>query len=239
MVSICLYITLLVLAQGFAFPQPVSPPEGFVSIFDGSSFRGWKRHKELEGRWEFADGVIRLRADQPARKRGQNYDLWSEREYTDFILIVDWRLTGRPALQEMNDFTPDGLFKRDAKGNVLKHPVLHAGDSGIYLRGDLRAQVNIWSQPMGSGDINPYHKAPNLPEEIRRATVPKMRADHPPGEWNRFVVTMRGKRVTVELNGKTVIEEAELPGVPDAGPIALQNHGDPIEFRNLFIKVFE
>jgi hypothetical protein len=50
---------------------------------------------------------------------------------------------------------------------------------------------------------------------------------------------MRGDRLTVDLNGVTVIENAQLPGVPARGPIALQHHGDPIEFANIFIKELE
>ena len=47
---------------------------------------------------------------------------------------------------------------------------------------------------------------------------------------------MRGDRLTVNLNGEAVIEDAQLPGVPARGPIALQHHGDPIEFANIFVK---
>jgi len=36
-----------------------------------------------------------------------------------------------------------------------------------------------------------------------------------------------------------VIENAQLPGVPERGPIALQHHGDPIEFANIYIKELE
>jgi len=38
------------------------------------------------------------------------------------------------------------------------------------------------------------------------------------------------------LNGEVVIDKARLPGVPRRGPIALQHHGDPIQFANLYIK---
>ncbi len=89
---------------------------------------------------------------------------------------------------------------------------------------------------MGSGDINAYHKDLKLPLEIRRACVPKKKADNEPGKWNRFVITVTGERVSVVLNGESVIEDAKLPGVAPRGPLALQNHGDAIEFRNLFIK---
>ena len=44
------------------------------------------------------------------------------------------------------------------------------------------------------------------------------------------------RRLTVNLNGETVIEDAQLPGIPARGPLALQHHGDPIEFANIFVK---
>ena len=75
-----------------------------------------------------------------------------------------------------------------------------------------------------------------LPLEIRAALVPKVKADHPIGAWNRMEITMKGELLTVVLNGQTVLEEARLPGVPKSGPIALQHHGSALEFRNLFIK---
>ena len=72
--------------------------------------------------------------------------------------------------------------------------------------------------------------------EVRAGVTPKKKADAPIGKWNRFIITMRGDRLTVNLNGDTVLENAQLPGVPARGPIALQHHGDPIEFANIFVK---
>jgi hypothetical protein len=89
---------------------------------------------------------------------------------------------------------------------------------------------------MGSGEINGYRTDMKLPDDIRKACIPSKNADHKFGEWNRFEITMRGERVTVVLNGQTVIDNARLPGVPAQGPIGLQHHGDPVEFRNLFIR---
>ena len=62
--------------------------------------------------------------------------------------------------------------------------------------------------------------------------VPSKNADKPFGQWNRFVITIIGDRVTVVLNGERVIDKALLPKVPRRGAIALQNHADPVEFRN-------
>jgi len=81
-----------------------------------------------------------------------------------------------------------------------------------------------------------YRTDRSLPAEVRAAVTPRKKADKPIGQWNRFMITMRGDRLTVNLNGEVVIENAQLPGVPARGSIALQHHGDPIEFANIFIR---
>ena len=96
--------------------------------------------------------------------------------------------------------------------------------------------MNIWVRPIGSGDIRGYRVDKTLPMDIRTACTPKMVADAKPGQWNRFVITMKGDRCTVVLNGKTIIDNAQLPGVAAEGPIALQYHHDAIQFSNVFIK---
>jgi hypothetical protein len=111
-----------------------------------------------------------------------------------------------------------------------------AGDSGIYLRGSLKAEVNIWNWPVGSGELWNHRHDTNQPPAIRAAGTPRVKADAPLGQWNRFIITMRGDRVSIVLNEKLVIENAQLPGIPRRGPIGLQHHGDPIEFANLFVR---
>jgi len=83
----------------------------------------------------------------------------------------------------------------------------------------------------------------------RAAAVPKVSADHPVGQWNSMDITVIGDRVTVMLNGKTVIDNAQAPGLPQTGPIGLQHHGgiDPktgrhgpasslVQFRNILVR---
>jgi 3-keto-disaccharide hydrolase len=81
---------------------------------------------------------------------------------------------------------------------------------------------------------------------VLAVSPPSKHADHHLGEWNSFEITMRGTRLTVVLNGQTVITNAELPGVPATGPIALQHHGSKkgdvwtsppslVQFRNISI----
>ena len=71
---------------------------------------------------------------------------------------------------------------------------------------------------------------------VRGVLIYGVKADARAGEWNRFEITLRGDRVTVVLNGNTVVQNAELPGIRKRGPVGLGNFNDPIEFANLFIK---
>jgi hypothetical protein len=212
--------------------QTANAYEGFKPMFNGKDFGGWKYSDALSKVWIVSGSHFSTQAVE----KGGGRDLWSEKSYRDFELIVDWRLTRKPQLKALPTFTEDGLYVRDAKGQIVRKEIKDAGDSGIHLRGSPNHQVNIWSQPMGSGDIQEIHKDEKIPAELRRAMLPKVRADAPFGKWNRFVITLKGDRVTVMLNGETVVDHAQLPGIPAEGPIGLQYHGDPVEFTNVFIR---
>lgn len=212
--------------------QTANPYEGFVPLFNHKDFDGWKTSDAIRAVWSVRGSKLVSKGGLT----GSDLDLWTENKYRDFVLCVDWRLANKPELIARPTFTDDGLYARDADGKIVRAPILDAGDSGIYLRGAARYQVNIWSQPMGSGDINEMHKDASLPAELRRAMLPRVNADAPLGKWNRFFITLRGDRVTVVLNGQTVIEDCQLPGIPAEGPIALQYHGDEVEFTNVFIR---
>ena len=208
--------------------------QGFQSLYNGLDLRGWKQLEGNTGHWEPNDWVLKY--DGKSSAEGEDRHLWTEKEYGNFILIVDWRQAREPVPEEVPVILPDGSQATDSAGNALSVAVLDAGDSGIYLRGTSKCQINIWNWPVGSGEIWGYRTDPAMPGEVRRAATPIVHADRRPGEWNRFIITVRDDRVTVELNGKTVIREAHLPGMPQKGPIALQHHGDPMEFANIYIK---
>jgi hypothetical protein len=208
--------------------------QGVRSIFDGLSFAGWKYLDNHQGHWIVRDGVIHY--DGKAAGGRTDRDVWTEKAYRDFVLVADWRLPSKPEMKPHPVVLPNGDFVFDEQGRRKTTPKLDAGDSGIYLRGSRKAQLNIWSQDLGSGEINGYRTDRSQPADVRLACIPSKKADTKFGQWNRFEVTLRGERVTVVLNGETVIENARLPGVPAAGPIGLQHHGDPVEFRNLFVK---
>src|SRR6266571_3599527 len=101
---------------------------GFAPLFNGKDLAGWKIPPGDNGHWKVVDGVMR----------------------------VDWRLKETPYTNpNVHIVKPDGTSKKDAQGK----PILIAvpdSDSGIYLRGTAKAQVNIWCWPVGSGEVYGY-----------------------------------------------------------------------------------
>jgi hypothetical protein len=182
--------------------------------------------------WKPTDWIL----DYDGQSKASDPHLWSVKEYKDFMLMVDWRFTRPPRKGPMPVILPNGDNATNADGSRKTLEVADAGDSGIYLRGNDKSQVNIWCWPIGSGEVYGYREDLRMPADVRAGVTPRVKADRPVGEWNRFLITMKGDRLTVVLNGQTVIEKARLPGVPSSGPIALQHHGDPIQFANIYIK---
>lgn len=213
-------------------PSAADPElEGFVPLYNGVDLQGWDAKPVHQGHWTPRDWVL--------ASDGQGDDLWTRKSYRDFVLIADWRWTQPPKPAMLPVVLPDGTEQKDAGGKPVLQEVQEAGDSGIYLRGSSKSQVNMWCWPIGSGEVYGYRTDPGMPPEVRRAVTPREVADNPIGRWNRFIITMKGDRLTVNLNGKTVVENAQLPGVAIEGPIALQKHDSPVEFANILIKELE
>jgi hypothetical protein len=214
-------------------------PQGFRRLFNGLTLDGWKTSPKIDEHWKVIDGVIDYNA-----LAGES--LWTKRSFGDFELHVDWRIKETQGLYPVPTILPDGTHKKGPDGKTITTPTPNA-DSGILLRGQLKSQCNIWCWPIGSGEVYGYRMDKKMPPEVRAGVTPKKRMDNPVGEWNKFIITMKGDRLTVNLNGENVIENAQLPGVPESGPIGLQHHGGMkdgvynnasslVQFRNIFIK---
>lgn len=220
--------------------------DGFAPLFNGKDLTHWTLPEGDNGHWKVVDGVIDY--DSCSEAPGKDKNLWTAKEYGDFILKIDWRLKQTTGLYPMPIVLPDGTHKLDEQGNEIKIPTANA-DSGIYLRGVGKSQINIWCWPIGSGEVYGYRMDKTMPPEVRAGVTPKVKADKPVGEWNTFEITMMGDRLTVVLNGQTVIDKAQLPGIPASGRLGLQHHGGKnpktgelsaasslIQFRNISIK---
>jgi len=142
----------------------------------------------------------------------------------------------------------DGAMTNEAKANNLvskqtfkdfkiqaEYRIESGSNSGIYLRGRYEVQIQ--------------DDAGKALDSLRMGGVygfiaPSVDAARPPGTWQTLDVELAGRFVTVVLNGTTIIDNQEIPGITcgaidsnegAAGPIMLQGDHGAIEFRNLTI----
>ncbi len=231
-------------STGATVSETARSGDGYVPLFNGLDLNGWKIPAGDHGHWKVVGEVIDY--DALSEATGEK-SLASAREYTNFNLIVDWRIKETPYINpRVAQILPDGSEAVDAEGKPITLSVPDS-DSGIFLRGSGKHQVNIWCWPIGSGEMYGIRRDSTMPNEVRAAVTPRVKADNEVGKWNRFEITVVGYDVTVVLNGQTVIEKASIPDLPPSGAIFLQHHGSQkdgqwtgppslVQFRNIMIK---
>jgi hypothetical protein len=197
------------------------PPKGFVALFNGKDLTGWKglvgNPKTRAQMSPEALQEAEAKATEEAKKHWQPQDgilvfdgkgqsLCTAKDYANFVLLVDWKIKPK-------------------------------GDSGIYLRGT--PQVQIWDP--GDGGRNAVGSG-GLFNNQKHSSQPLTVADNPVGQWNTFRIRMVGDKVTVHLNGKLVVDNVPLENywdrsqpIYETGQIELQNHGNTLYFRNIFV----
>lgn len=209
---------------GPALTEPAEPAgEGFVSLFNGKDLTGWK-------------GLLAGPNDNPVKRAALSKEVLERAQAeADDNMRAHWK-------------AENGVLVFDGKGRsictakdyrnfeMLVDWKIHTdGDSGVYLRGS--PQVQIWDftkHPEGSGGLFNNRKNPGKPIVC---------SDNPIGEWNTFRIKMVDDRVTVHLNGKLVVDNVVLENYWDrsrpifpSGQIELQNHGNTLYFRNIYIR---
>ena len=192
-----------------------TPPPGYQALFNGKDLTNWQGLVTVKDRAKMTPEQLK-KAQEAANARFLPH--WTVQ---DGVLHYDGKGDN---LQTVKDY---GDFDLWVSWKIKKN-----GDSGIYLRGN--PQVQIWDNPEGSGGLYNNKNHPRKPLVV---------ADKPVGQWNRFHIIMRGDRVTVYLNGKKVVDDTPLENywqpckpLPAKGPIELQHHGDPLWFKNIYIK---
>jgi hypothetical protein len=194
---------------------------GWKVLFDGTSldaWKGFKTDKPGEG-WKIVDGTL--------HRAGQGGDLVTREQFGDFELTLDWKVAG-------------------------------SGNSGIFFRG-LDEGEAIWhSAPEMQVLNNAVHrdgKDPLTSAGSNYAVHPPVRdVTKPIGEWNSVRLLVKGAHVEHWLNGVKVVEyelwspdwDARVKkskfikypqyGRAKVGHIGLQDHGDPVWFRNIRIR---
>ncbi|WP_083500252.1 3-keto-disaccharide hydrolase [Sphingomonas endophytica] len=217
---------------------------GWKLLWDGRTNAGWTSAKgtrfPAKG-WTMADGLLTVEGSDGAESANGG-DIVTTRDYRDFELSVDFRLT-EGANSGIKYFVDPALSKGAGSAIGLeyqllddaRHPDAKRGRDGNRTLGslyDLIAARNL-SDPESPG-----------------------KRINPPGEWNRAVIVSRGRHVQHWLNGFKVVEYergspafralvaqskyARFPnfGERERGPILLQDHGNHVDFRSIKIREF-
>jgi hypothetical protein len=193
------------------------PPEGAIVLFDGKSLKNWQpRGGKGEAKWKLVEG---------GAMEGTKGD----------IHTID---------------TFDGKFKLHVEFRVPYEPTKAGqgrGNSGVYVQGRYEVQVlDSYGLKSGKNDCG----------AIYGIAAPSVNACKAPTVWQSFDIEftapvfegskkVRNARMTVYHNGIKIHDDVEIPvdnttagmgGDPKTpGPIMLQDHGHPVQYRNIWL----
>lgn len=215
----------------FWIPQPpivtpgenytIAPPSDAIVLFDGKDLSKWQSSRDRsDAKWTVANGAFTV-----APRTG---DIETKQKFNSFQLHIEW--------------TAPTVVKGKSQGR---------GNSGIFLQGMYEVQV------LDCYDNETYSNGQT--GSIYKQTRPLANAMRKPGEWNVYDIIYNAPvfkkdgtyqtppTVTVIQNGivlqnhTTILGTTEYIGFPQvtphgAGPIKLQDHGDLVSFRNIWIR---
>jgi len=143
----------------------------------------------------------------------------------------------------------DGILTNSERGDIdivsqrtfqdfqlhLEFKVVKGGNSGVYLRGRYEVQIqDDYGKPLQKHGMGAVYSR----------LAPVKNASKPAEEWQSYDITLVGRRLTVKLNGETVIDDAVLGGITGGaldpfesrpGPLMLQGDHGKIWFRNIVV----
>ncbi len=198
-----------------------APPSDAIVLFDGSDLAAWQHADGRDAEWVVADGAMTV-----APKSG---DIQTRQGFGDVQLHVEW---ATPSVVEGED---------QGRGN-----------SGVFLQGLYEVQV------LDSYDNRTYSNGQAA--SLYKQHIPLVNASRAPGEWQSYDIVFAAPRfaddgsverpafVTVFHNGVLVQNHVELRGPTvyrgqpeyaahaDRLPIKLQDHSNPVRYRNIWVR---
>lgn len=205
---------------------------GWKLLFDGKTLDGWRNYRTdtIGSAWKVADGTLHL---DPAQKDGwqtvDGGDLITRRQYENFELTLEWKVA--PGGNS-------GLIYGVVEGEDYPY-TWHTG-----------TEYQLLDNPAHPDGVIKTHRAADLYDFIASEFV----AVNPGGQWNRTRLVVNRGKVEHWLNGYKVVaydqnspdwedmiansKFRDMPGFGRSrqGHIALQDHSDPVWFRNIRIR---
>jgi len=203
---------------------PAPAPSDAVVLFDGANLSQWRADDGTAAKWTVRDGYVEVKPGTGT--------MVSARGFGDVQLHIEWRAP-----------TP-------AQGEGQER-----GNSGVFLMGIYELQVLDSYQ----NDTYPDGQAGAIYGE----NPPLVNATRPPGQWQAYDVVFRRPHfntdgslvspahMTVFLNGVLIQDNFELVGPTanqarppykvhaDKLPLRLQDHGNPVRYRNIWVRELE
>jgi len=211
-------------------------------------FRGRLASNRLEGETMDAEGKtikwVGRRAPALERKGeprwGKPVKLFNGRDLKGWRLrdpnaasawvIEEGAMTNQP---NSTDIITEQKFK-DFKLHV-EYKMVEKSNSGVYLRGRYEVQIqdDFGKEPESHRNGGVYGFITPTSNPVKKA-----------GEWQTYDITLIGRRITVVLNGQTIVDNQEIPGITggaldsnegEPGPIFLQGDHSKIYYRDITI----
>jgi hypothetical protein len=216
-----------VVTPGARFGQP---PSDAIILFDGKDLSQWRSDRgNGPAKWEIVDNGYMV----VPRKAGS---IHTEKVFGNCQLHVEWR-------------TPEGVPARVTDQN--------RSNSGVFFMG--RYEIQVLDSYTDDNYQTNHTYADGQAAAIYGSHPPMVNATRKPGEWQTYDIAflrplfdekgnvVRKARVTVFHNGVCVHNNVEIEGTTShkikakytphgEGPIGLQDHGNPIAFRNIWIR---
>ena len=202
--------------SGPAVPAAATPPAlaAPVHLFNGKDTTGWVQ--VLDSKWVVENGVLLARQDPKGRRDGESW-LITEKDFTDFLLAVKFRVT--PGGNS-------GVFLRDPFTRADRLTAPDGGNPGPWESG-FEANINAVDPEYPTGSIWAVAKGTKGVEKA--------------GDWNDMVIEVKGDKVSTWVNGQVAVSNATQTRTKTGG-IGLQRHGTPayadklVEFQQIDIQ---
>jgi hypothetical protein len=199
-----------------AVPAAATPPvlSAPVQLFNGKDTSGWIQ--VLDSKWVVENGVLLARQDPKGRRDGESW-LVTEKDFTDFLLAVKFRVT--PGGNS-------GVFLRDPIPRATRLAAADGANPGPWESG-FEANINATDPEYPTGSIWAIAKGTKGVEKA--------------GDWNDMVIEVKGDKVSTWVNGQIAVSNATQTRSKTGG-IGLQRHGTPtyadklVEFQRIDIQ---